>query len=51
MVRTRGTRERESQAIFSRFGPLDERKTLLLGVTLYEGGVYKWCLPNGEVLM
>jgi hypothetical protein len=46
-----GARERDSQASFSRFGPLEERNTLLPGVTLYEGGVYKWCLTNGEVLM
>jgi hypothetical protein len=36
---------------FSRFGPLEERNTLLPGNTLYVGGVYKWCLPSGEVLM
>jgi hypothetical protein len=46
-----GARERESRAIFSKFGLLEERNTLLPGMTLYEGGVYKWCLPNGEVLM
>jgi hypothetical protein len=44
-------RERESRASFSRFGPLEERNTLLHGMTLYVGGVYKWCLPGGEVLM
>jgi hypothetical protein len=46
-----GARERESRAIFSRFWPLEEHNTLLPEVTLYEGGVYKWCLPNGEVLI
>jgi hypothetical protein len=46
-----GARKRESRAIFSRFGPLEEHNTLLPGVTLYEGGVYKWCLLNDEVLM
>jgi hypothetical protein len=46
-----GARERESQAIFSRIGPLEEHNTLLHRVTWYEGGVYKWCLPSGEVLM
>jgi hypothetical protein len=44
-------RGRESWAIFCRFGPLEEHNTLLLGVALYVWGVYKWCLPNGEVLM
>jgi hypothetical protein len=46
-----GAQERESRAIFSRFRSLEERNTLLPGVTWYEGGVYKWCLLNGEVLM
>jgi hypothetical protein len=46
-----GARERESRASFSRFGSVEERNTLLPGMTLYVGGVYKWCLPSGEVLM
>jgi hypothetical protein len=46
-----GARERESRASFSRFGPLEERNTLLSGMTLYVGGIYKWCLLSGELLM
>jgi hypothetical protein len=38
-----------SQAIFYRF--LERHNTLLPGVTLYVWYVYKWCFPNGEVLM
>jgi hypothetical protein len=49
MVRAGGTRE--SRASFSRFGPLEERNTLLPRMILYVGGVYKWCLTSGEVLM
>jgi hypothetical protein len=44
-------RERESRASFSKFGLLEERNTLLPGMTLYVGAIYKWCLPSGEVLM
>jgi hypothetical protein len=43
--------ERESQASFSRFGLFEERNTLLPGVALYVGSVYKWFLPSCEVLM
>jgi hypothetical protein len=46
-----GARERWSRAIFRKFGPLEDRNALLPGVNLYEGGVYKWFLPSGEVLM
>jgi hypothetical protein len=51
MVRARGMREREgeSQAIFYMF--LENHNTLLPRVTLYVWYVYKWCFPNGEVLM
>jgi hypothetical protein len=49
MVRA-GAREGESRRSFSRFGPLEERNTLLPGMTLCVEGAYKWCLPSGEVL-
>jgi hypothetical protein len=36
---------------FSGLGPLEEHNTLLPEMTWYGGGVYKWCLLNGEVQM
>jgi hypothetical protein len=43
-------RTREGKAIFYRFGSLERRNTLLLGVDLYVVG-YKQGLLNGEKLM
>jgi hypothetical protein len=32
-------------------GRFEKHNTLLPGMALYVRGVYKWCLPSGEVLM
>jgi hypothetical protein len=45
----------EGRERFRRFsagsGRFEGRNTLLLGMALYACCVYKWCLPNGEVLI
>jgi hypothetical protein len=50
MVRARSTRKRVGR--FSAGSDRFERRiTLLPGVALYVWCVYKWCFPNGEVLI
>ena len=49
-----GAREREKGRdgrLSTGLGRFERRNTLLTGVSLYAWCVYKWCLPNGEVLI
>jgi hypothetical protein len=50
MVHVGSTRKRVGQ-FFAGSGRFEGHNTLLPGVALYALCVYKWCFPNGEVLI
>jgi hypothetical protein len=47
-----GARERERvKRVLAGLGRIEERNTLLSGMSLYVRSVYKWCLPSCVALV